>query len=171
MQATRRDGARWSTLAGFMAATVGVAALGGLATSRSVGTWYRTLQRPGWTPPDAVFGPVWTLLYTLMAVAAWRVAETARRDPPRSPLARRALRAWWAQLGLNLAWSVVFFGRRRPGQALGVITALWGAIALCLVRAAAVSRGAALLLVPYLAWTTFAAALNARIWQLNRPPH
>jgi tryptophan-rich sensory protein len=164
----RRGGSGWA-LAGYLAASFGVAALGSLATARSVNTWYRTLRRPAWTPPGWLFGPVWTLLYTLMALAAWRVQEVGQRDMARESNTRQALVVWWVQLGLNLAWSVAFFGLRQVGPAVAVIAALWAAIAVCLARAAVVSRGAALLLTPYLAWTTFAAALNARIWWLNRP--
>jgi tryptophan-rich sensory protein len=161
---------RWPWLAGYLAASFGVAALGSRATTASVDTWYRTIRTPDWKPPNWAFGPVWTLLYTLMAVAAWDVHQVGQRRPERAPAARQALLAWWVQLALNLAWSVVFFGQRRIGGGLAVIAVLWAAIALCLARSAAVSRRAGLLLAPYLAWTTLAAALNARIWQLNRPP-
>jgi benzodiazapine receptor len=168
MPRTPRHDSNKLALAGYLGASFGAAALGSLATARSVDGWYRTLQRPTWTPPGRLFGPVWTLLYTLMAVSAWRVHVAGQRDRARAPAARQALTAWWGQLGMNLAWSVVFFGLRQLGPALAVVAALWAAIAGCLMASGPVSRAAALLLAPYLAWTTFAAALNARIWWLNR---
>jgi translocator protein len=152
----------------FLVASFGAAGLGSWSTSRSVSTWYRTLRKPGYTPPDWVFGPIWTGLYASMAVAAWLVKREAGRTPTLATAGQQALVAWGGQLALNVAWSAVFFGRRRIGAAVAVIAALWTAIAVCVIRSARVSRPAALLLLPYLAWTTFAAVLNARIWQLNR---
>lgn len=156
------------SLGGFLAASFGAAALGGLATGRSVNTWYRTLRKPALTPPDGVFGPVWTILYAQMAVSAWLTRRTALRHPARAASAEPALATWAGQLGLNLAWSVVFFGLRRIGAGLLVIVPLWGAIAACAALSARVSRPAGLLLLPYLAWTSFATYLNAQLWRLNR---
>jgi benzodiazapine receptor len=156
------------SLVGFLAATYGGAALGTGLTAGSVNTWYRTLRRPHWTPPDRLFGPVWMVLYTLMGVSAWLVRRSGKGDPGRAEAAKRALVVWGVQLVLNVAWSAVFFGGRRIGGGLVVIGLLWTAIATCLGLTARVSRPAAGLLLPYLAWTSFAAALNARIWQLNR---
>jgi tryptophan-rich sensory protein len=167
-------------LGGFLAASAGAAALGGLFTARSVDSWYRTLRKPAWTPPDWVFGPVWTALYTLIGLAAWLVRRGAthprRGQEPAgagdaaqtADVVRPALATWGVQLGLNVLWSAVFFGARRTGGGLWVIGALWAAIAACAALSARVTRLAGLVLLPYLAWTTFAAALNARIWQLNR---
>ena len=92
----------------------------------------------------------------------------ARERPERAAGARAALCAWLAQLALNVAWPAVFFGRRRLGGGLAVILALWAAIAACAGLSARVSRPAGALLLPYLAWTAFAAALNARLWRLSR---
>jgi tryptophan-rich sensory protein len=156
-------------LVAFLAICFGAAALGGWSTSRSVNTWYPTLRKPSFLPPGWVFGPVWTVLYAAMAVAAWRVRRAAERTPARATVGQQALVAWGVQLALNVAWSAVFFGQRRVGAAVAVLAALWIAIAVCIERSARVSRQAALLLLPYLAWTSFAAALNVRIWQLNRP--
>jgi len=141
------------------------AAIGGLATARSVSTWYGTLKKPPWNPPAALFGPVWTLLYLLMGVASWLVW----RQQPTQPCQTRAALAWYiAQLGLNTLWSMLFFGLRLPGAALLEIIALWGAIAVTIARFARLSPLAAALLIPYQLWVSFAAALNAALWRLNR---
>ncbi len=155
-------------LLAFLAASFGAATLGGLSTARSVGGWYRTIRKPSWNPPDWVFGPVWTVLYAGMAVSAWLVRREARRDPRLAGAASLALGAWVHQLILNVAWSYVFFGRRQIGGGVAVIAALWQAIAETAILSIRVSRPAGLLLLPYLAWTTFAGALNYRVWRLNR---
>jgi benzodiazapine receptor len=136
-----------------------VAAVGGVATSRSVGDWYEGLDRAPWNPPGWLFGPAWTVLYALMAVAAWLVAREGLDDPA----VRTALLLYGAQLALNLGWSLVFFGLRRPGLALVVILVLLVAIAATAVAFHGVSTTAAWLLAPYLAWVAFAATLNAWI--------
>ncbi|GAC1318738.1 MAG: tryptophan-rich sensory protein [Chloroflexota bacterium] len=154
-----------SALAAYLVASFGAAAVGSAVTVPALDPWYRSLRKPDWTPPDRVFGPVWTILYVLMALAAWLVRRNAVRHPAR---ARTALLAWAVQLVLNAAWSATFFGRRDPAAGVVVITALWAALAATIVLAARVSRRAATLLLPYLAWTTFAAALNIAIWRRNR---
>ena len=138
------------------------AAGGGAATRRSVATWYPRLRKPSWTPPSRAFGPVWTVLYAQMAYSAHRVARSsdARR--------RRALALWWLQLGLNAAWTPVFFGARRPGAGAVVICAVVSAVAATAVESSRVDRPAGLLFAPYLAWSTYAAALNLEIWRQNR---
>ncbi len=124
--------------------------------------YYRRLRKPGWAPPPWLFGPAWTLLYTLMGIAAWLVAR--RGDAG----ARPALGLWWTQLALNAAWTPIFFGLRRPGLALVEIVATWAAI-LATVVAFVRQRGpAGPLLLPYLAWVGFATALNFEIWRRNR---
>ncbi len=155
-------------LAGFLGLAYGVAAVGGVATSESVDGWYRTIRKPSWNPPDWVFGPVWTVLYTLIGIAAWLVRRRAVTTPQQRPAARMALAAWGVQLALNLAWSLVFFGQRSIGGGLGVIACLCGAVGACVALTARVSPAAAGLLTPYLAWTTFAAAINLQVWRLNR---
>ena len=134
-----------------------VAAIGGVATSRGVGDWYDSLDRAPWNPPAWLFGPAWTILYVLMAVAAWLVAREGLGDSP----VRVALTLYLVQLALNLGWSVVFFGLRRPGLALIEIVVLFVAVAATAIAFQAVSAPAAWLLVPYLAWVAFAASLNA----------
>ena len=136
-----------------------VAAVGGVATSRSVGDWYESLDRAPWNPPSWVFGPAWTVLYALMAVAAWLVARQGLSDSA----VQAALTLYAVQLALNLGWSIVFFGLRRPGLALIVIGALFLAVAATAVAFHAISPAAAWLLAPYLVWVAFAASLNAWI--------
>ena len=162
---TRRD-IGW--LLGLQAASFAAAAAGALASASGIQTWYPRLSKPGWTPPNVVFGPVWTLLYFTIGLSAWLVRRTAERQPERAVAARSALAAWAVQLALNVAWSAVFFGGRRIGGALVTIIALWAAIIACAALAARVAKPASLMLLPYLAWTSFAMLLNARIWQLNR---
>jgi tryptophan-rich sensory protein len=154
-------------LLGFLAASFGVAAFGSYFTAQTVDSWYPTLEKPSWRPPSAAFGPVWTILYTLMAISAWLVWRDESTAQDKARTRKQALTAWAVQLALNGAWSAVFFGARSPAGGLAVILALVPSIAVTAALSAKVSKPAALLLVPYLAWTTFAAALNARIWQLN----
>jgi translocator protein len=153
---------RYGALFGFIAVTAVAAAIGSLATIRNVAAWYPTLVKPAWTPPSALFGPVWTALYVAMAVAAWRVWRVQTGAP-----AKAVLRSYVAQLVLNALWSVLFFGMRRPGLALFDIGALWLVIVLILVRFWPADRIAGALWAPYVAWVSFATALNTAIWQLN----
>jgi tryptophan-rich sensory protein len=149
-------------LVGFLALCFAAAGLGGLATSRGLAGWYPSLRKPSWTPPDRVFGPVWTALYASMAVAAWLVWRARGLAGARVPLGLFAL-----QLGLNVAWSVLFFALRSPGLAFGEVVLLWWAILATLLAFGRSSRAAAALMVPYLLWVTFASALNFAIWRLN----
>ena len=155
---TRREQA-WG-LIGFLAVCLGTAAIGGAVTSSTVGTWYRTLDKPFWTPPDWVFAPVWTALYVSMAVAGWLVWR-------RGVGVRLALILFAVQLALNLGWSVLFFGLRSPGAAAVEIVCLWAAIVATTVVFFRRVRLAGWLFVPYALWVTFAAALNVAIWQMN----
>ena len=148
------------SLAAF-AAGVGATAAIGSRQSRP-GLWYRSLRKPPYQPPTWVFGPVWTVLYGLIAVSGWRVW----RSPP-GPARRRALGAWGAQLGLNAAWTWLFFGRRRIRAALVDVALLDGAIWAYRRSARQVDRTAARLVTPYLAWTAFATLLNAAIVRRN----
>ena len=146
----------------YAAAVAVAAAVGGAATRRSASTWYPGLRKPSWTPPSHVFGPVWTVLYAQMAYSANHVARSS--DPGR----RRALALWWLQLGLNAAWTPVFFGARRTGAGAVVICALLPVLAATAAASARIDRRAGLLYAPYLAWSTYAAALNLEIWRRNR---
>lgn len=126
------------------------------------GEWYASLRKPAWNPPGWIFGPVWTALYTMMAVAAWMVWRHGGFTAQRRPLALFLL-----QLALNAAWTPLFFGWHRPGLAFAEIVLLWLAIAATLVAFRPVSRAAAWLLAPYLAWVSFATVLNLTLWRLN----
>jgi translocator protein len=126
------------------------------------GTWYAALRKPPWNPPNWVFGPVWTLLYIMMA---WAAAMISGCSP--SPLRKRALGLFCVQLVLNSLWSFLFFGLRSPGIALGEICLMWLAIGATLWHFARLSTKAAGLLIPYGAWVTFAAVLNGVVWRMN----
>lgn len=149
-------------LLGFLAVCFAVAGAAGAVTADSVASWYPTLTKPAFTPPDAVFAPVWTFLYVAMAVAAWRVWRKAGFDG-----ARTALTLFAVQLFLNGAWSFLFFGAHRIGLALGDIVLLLMAIAATTVAFWRIDRIAGLLFVPYLLWVGYATALNAAIWLAN----
>ena len=149
-------------LALFVVLCLGIGALGAWVVASSVDDWYADLAKPFFTPPNEVFGPVWTLLYVLMAVAAWRVWRTADRDTRRGPLTLFAL-----QLALNLGWTVVFFGLQKIGAALATIVVLDVGVAVTALAFRTIDRPAALLMLPYLAWVAFATVLNIAIWRLN----
>lgn len=136
--------------------------IGGLATASSVTTWYAGLIKPPFNPPNAVFGPVWTTLYVLMALAAWRVwraGPAARRRP--------GLILYAAQLALNLGWSLIFFGLRQPAIALAEVALLLAAVVATAVAFWHADRPAGLMMIPYAAWVAFASVLNFEIWRLN----
>lgn len=146
-------------LLAFVVLCFGVSALSGMATASAVPDWYAALRKPSWTPPNWVFGPVWTVIYALMAVAGWSAWREGR--------SRAATLLFLLQLVLNASWTWLFFGLRRPDLGLVGIAALWVAIAATMVAFWRVSRGATVLFVPYLAWVSFAAALNFAIWRMN----
>jgi translocator protein len=157
--------ARWRRIGAeglAIAAPLAIGAIGGAVTAPAIPTWYRRLEKPSWNPPDSAFAPVWTTLYLLMGVA---LGLARRADPARSP---RTEAVFGLQLALNLAWSLVFFGRRDPRAGLVVIVLLWAAILANVAEFGRTRALAAALLLPYLAWVTFACVLNAEIWRLNR---
>ena len=149
-------------LALFVALCLGVGALGAAVAATSVESWYSGLVKPSFHPPDEVFGPVWTVLYILMGVAAWRVWRSADRDTTRGPLTLFAL-----QLAINLGWSVVFFGLQKIASAVATIVVLDVAVLVTMLAFRAVDQVAALLMLPYVAWVAFATVLNVAIWRLN----
>jgi len=155
-------------LAAFLAISFGVAALGGLATAGNVDGWYADAAKASWNPPNGIFGPVWTILYTIMAVSAWLAWRRRDREG-----ARPALGMYVAQLVLNAIWTPVFFGlypfAGAPALwiALVIIVALDVAVLFTMIRFWRVSRPAAWLLVPYWAWVLFATTLNAALAALN----
>jgi tryptophan-rich sensory protein len=139
-----------------------VAALGAKVTVPEIPTWYATLAKPSWTPPRAAFPIVWPILYFLMAISVWLIWEA-----PPSSLRTLALAAFAIQLLLNAVWSPIFFGNHNLLAGLIVILLLVVAIAVTIATAIKVNYFAAALLLPYLAWILFAAALNGRIVSLN----
>lgn len=140
-----------------------VGAVSGIATQSSVSTWYPTLDKPWFTPPDAVFAPTWITLYAVMGVASWLVW----REGPRRAKTQIALAVYAVHLVLNAAWSLVFFGLRAPGGGLVVIVLLLVALLATMRTFARVRRFAAWLLAPYLGWVLYATALNAAVWWMN----
>jgi tryptophan-rich sensory protein len=125
--------------------------------------WYRNIKKPSWNPPNWLFAPVWTLLYVLMAVAAWLVWRQFGFQPASLPLA-----LFLVQLSLNAAWTWLFFGRHRPDLALVEIVVFWALLLATILSFWGLYPLAGALLLPYLAWTSFAAFLNFTIWRLNR---
>lgn len=126
------------------------------------GAWYASLNKPSWNPPAWIFGPVWTALYIMMAVAAWLVWRRGGW-----PAQRRPLTFYFVQLALNAAWTPIFFGLKNPGLAFAEILLLLIAIVITAHAFRRVSPAAALLLLPYLIWVSFATALNFTLWRLN----
>jgi tryptophan-rich sensory protein len=148
-------------LVGWLVVVFIAAGIGAIA-SASAPSSYGGLARPDWAPPASVFGPVWTMLYALMGIAAWLVW---RAGP--TPASRRALLFFAAQLALNALWSWLFFAWHRGGLAFLDIVVLWLLIVLTLVAFWRVKPLAGALLLPYLVWVSYAAALNFAVWRLN----
>jgi len=146
-------------LAGWLLLCFSAAALGGWFMP---GEWYAQLQKPTWNPPGWIFGPVWTALYMMMAIAAWLVWRRGGFAAQRGPLSLFLL-----QLFLNAAWTPLFFGLHHPALAFVDIVLLWLALLATLLTFWRRSRIAGALLIPYLAWVSFATALNLALWRLN----
>ncbi|WBM74439.1 TspO/MBR family protein [Saprospira grandis] len=149
----------WQRLLLALLLCFGVAALGGWATAQGLADWYPQLQKPSFNPPGYLFGPVWTLLYTLMAIA-WAMVEGKGNSA-------KARFFFLLQLGLNGLWSFLFFFAQSPGAALVEIALLWASIFYCIRLFWSIQPKAAYFLFPYLAWVSFAALLNASIYLLN----
>jgi benzodiazapine receptor len=160
----RMAASEYSRLAVSIALPLLVGFLGSIATSKSVGTWYVTLDKPSFNPPSSVFGPVWTVLYVMMGISLFLVWQKGVA----SPNVKTGIAIFAIQLALNLSWSFAFFGARSPLAGAVVIVALWCAIVATMAVFARVSRPAVLLLVPYLAWVSFASVLNFSLYFLNR---
>lgn len=137
-------------------------AAAGIGTRFLPDDWFKNLNKPSWNPPNWLFAPVWTILYALMAIAAWQVWEQAGVNAV--PL----LALFLVQLAMNAAWTWIFFGLHHPDRAFAEIVVLWILIAATLIGFWQVNPLAGLLLLPYLAWVTFASFLNLTIWRLNR---
>ncbi|MEO0919343.1 MAG: TspO/MBR family protein [Pseudomonadota bacterium] len=148
---------RWITLPIFLIATM---ALGGIVgASTPPGEWYDNLAKPVFNPPDWVFAPVWTVLYAMVAFAGWRSWDRAKSSVP--------TKTWFIQFAVNLTWSPVFFGLQMMGLALIIIILMIALTAAFVKTSWRLDRLAALLMVPYLAWISFAAVLNATLWVMN----
>jgi tryptophan-rich sensory protein len=148
---------RWLLLILFLVLVLGGGlALGGLTVP---GGWYAGLAKPSFNPAAWLFGPVWTVLYVLIAFAGWRVWQRDRSGWP--------MRLWWAQMALNFLWTPVYFGAHQIGLALVVILLMLAAILAFIVTAWRLDRVAAWLFAPYAAWVAFASLLNGSIWMLN----
>ena len=152
----------WLGLIVLLVVCFAAAGIGGAVTTPKIATWYAALAKPSWNPPNWIFGPVWSVLYLCMAIAAWLVWRQGGLAGAATPLALFAV-----QLVLNLAWSWLFFVFENPGLAFVDIVLLWAAIATTMVAFWFRSAIAGILFVPYLAWVSFAAVLNFVVWRLN----
>ena len=148
----------WLLFAIFLVACLGAGATGGLFPP---GPWYRSLEKPWFTPPDWVFPVTWTVLYVCMAVAGARIAMAENNGV--------AMAFWALQIAFNGLWTPVFFGIRNIRIGMAVVSFLWLSVLGCIIVMWPVDQIAALLFVPYLVWVTIASALNAEVWRLN--PH
>ncbi|MBX7041782.1 MAG: tryptophan-rich sensory protein [Ignavibacteria bacterium] len=138
-------------------------AIGSYFTADAIPGWYETLNKPEFNPPNWVFGPVWTFLYILMGISLFLVWK----EGPGNTKVKPAMLMFWVQLGLNILWSVVFFGMRNISGGLLVIILLWVSILFTILRFRKISAVAGTLLVPYILWVTFASALNFFFYRLN----
>jgi tryptophan-rich sensory protein len=153
----------WITFIYFFALCQGAGILGSAFTFKAIPSWYNTLVAPSFRPPSWVFGPVWTLLYTLMAVSGYILWQNREQKD-----AKTALVFFFIQLALNAIWTPIFFGAKRLDLAFYEIVAMWVFILLTMVFAFKVKPVAGWLLLPYIAWVTFASILNFSFWQLNK---
>lgn len=149
-------------LAVSMGLCFGAGFVGSLFTTPSIPTWYAGLAKPSWTPPAWIFGPVWSVLYGMMALALWLIWRRSGFATAAVPIA-----LFMVQLVLNVLWSLLFFGLRMPGVAFAEIVLLWLAILATLITFWRLNASAGYLLLPYLVWTAFAGALNFALWRMN----
>lgn len=152
---------KWWMLVFWLAVVFAVSLAGSAVTLPQIPTWYAGLTKPSFTPPNWLFGPVWTTLYAAMAIAVWRIGT------PSSAAQKRAVIFFVVQLVLNGVWSPAFFGLESPLLGMLIIVPLWIAIAVTLAAFWRLDRVAGLLLVPYLVWVTYATMLNIAIYALN----
>ena len=138
--------------------------IGSLFTTPAIPTWYASIEKPSFTPPNSVFGPVWITLFLLMGIALFLVWREGLSDRN----VRNTFTLFIVQLVLNVLWSAAFFGLRSPLAGLVVIIVLWAAIFLTIIRFFAISTTAGALLIPYIAWVSYAAVLNGALYILNR---
>lgn len=152
----------WISLLNFIILCLALELIGSYWTNQSVSTWYRQLIKPMWTPPGWVFGPIWTILYIMIAIAGWLIYK-AKHSHHRS----LALMLYGSQLALNFIWSFLFFSLKSPILGLIDILLLSLLIILTIIKGWRVRSLAGILLIPYLIWVIYAASLNAGIWILN----
>lgn len=138
----------------------GAGLVGSVFTFSAVPTWYQTLNKPTFSPPNAIFGPVWVILYFLMGISVYLIWNSRKQ-------VKGTLRLFWIHLFFNVTWSIMFFGLRNPFLGLINIFILWVLIVMVIYRFWKINKTAGLLLLPYLAWVTFATFLNYNIWLLN----
>jgi len=136
--------------------------LGGIVTSNEITNWYAGLHKPSFNPPNYLFGPVWTLLYFLMGISLYLIWKQLP-----SPSKTKSIILFFIQFGLNFCWSFIFFKFHKPGFAFAEIILMWIFILLTILSFSKLNKTAAWLLVPYIAWVSFASLLNYSIWQLN----
>ena len=153
----------WKKLLISLAIPQAAAAIAAYVTITGSGSWYANLQKPQWNPPSWLFGPVWTLLYVLMGISFYLVWKENVKSKQKSS----AMILWSLQLLLNFSWSIIFFKLQAPGWATVEIALLWMVLLATILAAARISKAAAWLLVPYIAWVSFAAYLCYTIWQMN----
>lgn len=153
----------WGMLVGLIILCEALGSLGTLATSKEINTWYALLAKSSFNPPNWLFGPAWGILFALMGIAlyvVWQQKKSAKRT--------QALWLFWVQFVFNIAWSFIFFGQHAVLAGLYEIIVMWVAIVLTIVAFARVSKSAAWVMLPYLAWVTFATILNYSVWVLNK---
>ena len=137
--------------------------IGAIFTFSAIPTWYSTLAKPSFSPPNFIFGPVWTILYTLMGISLFLIWRKGLRKTK----VRKAVKIFMIHLFFNAIWSIIFFGFRNPGVAFVEIVMLWFLIVLTIKRFWKIDKLAAYLLLPYLLWVSFASFLNFTVWKLN----
>jgi tryptophan-rich sensory protein len=139
-----------------------VGSIAGFATTPNIKEWYQYLQKPVFSPPNWIFGPMWTLLYIIMGVGLYLIWESEKNE-----LRTRALKVFFIQLAFNFAWSFIFFEFRLTGVAFFEIILVWISVLAMIITFYPVNKKAALLQIPYILWVTFASALNGAVWYLN----
>lgn len=137
--------------------------VGSLFTTSAIPTWYATLQRPSFSPPNWLFGPAWITLYILMGISIYLIWQKVEQNKT----ARGAIRLFWIHLFFNAIWSIIFFGLQNPGLAFVNIIIIWLLIIALMIKFWKINRWATYLLIPYLLWVSFASVLNYFIWYLN----
>lgn len=154
---------KWPLLLICIAIPLVSGSLSGLAIAEHISSWYSTLNKPSFNPPNYLFGPVWSVLYILMGIGLYLILQT-----PKSAMRTKSILLFAVQLILNLSWSFIFFNAQSPFAALIIIGLLWIAILMMMIYFHTLSPIASYLQIPYLLWVSFASVLNAAIWLLNK---